>query len=162
MLHKKALSEMISYVLLIVIAVSISILVYAWMNDMLPSKKASCPDGVSLIIENYNCNSADKIFNLTLRNMGTYNVDGYFIYVSNKTGKKPVYPLKMYDNTALEVSTGQIIFKNAMKPNDKEDYHFLYDNVNSITAIEIEPIKYLDDEAVTCAGSAISQEISGC
>jgi len=55
--NKKAVSLMLSYVLLIVIAISVAIGVYAWLKFVAEGTEGleKCPADVSLIIQNYEC-----------------------------------------------------------------------------------------------------------
>ena len=46
--NKKGVSEIIGYILLVAIVVTISIFVYQWLKTYVPQDAISCPDGVSL------------------------------------------------------------------------------------------------------------------
>src|SRR3989338_8510282 len=70
--NKKAVSEVVSYVLLIVVAISLSIIVYAWIKIQLPKEIIECPEGVSVIIKDYRCNKQNNIINITFKNNGFY------------------------------------------------------------------------------------------
>ena len=64
--EKKAVSLMISYVILITIAIAMAITVFAWLKlvanvEPLPS----CGDGTSIIINDYVCGGG--ILNLTIK-----------------------------------------------------------------------------------------------
>ena len=73
-MNKKAISIIIGYVLLVVIAISLSLLVYAWLKNYLPKDVEKCPDSVSLTISNYNCDIEENKITLTLRNKGFFNI----------------------------------------------------------------------------------------
>src|SRR3989338_8510283 len=64
--NKKAVSEVVSYVLLIVVAISLSIIVYAWIKIQLPKEIIECPEGVSVIIKDYQCNEQNNIKTIIL------------------------------------------------------------------------------------------------
>src|SRR3989344_210535 len=70
--NKKAVSEIVSYVLLIVVAISLSIIVYAWIKIQLPKEIIECPEGVSVIIKDYQCNEQNNIINITFQNKGFF------------------------------------------------------------------------------------------
>ena len=75
---KKAINELVGYVLLVALAISLSIMVYYWLRTyVLPSQPRLCPDGVSLIVDAYSCQAGS--FNLSLRNKGLFNVDGFIV-----------------------------------------------------------------------------------
>lgn len=77
--NKKGVSEIVSYVLLIIIAVAISVLVYNFLIKFIPTGSTpQCPDGISLIPEGISCSLHDTLsFNLV--NRGLWNVSGAFI-----------------------------------------------------------------------------------
>ena len=82
---KKGISVLISYVLLVTLAIALAGLTYYFIipyaSNPLPEEK--CPDGVSLIIESYNCSAGN--LDLTLKNTGRHNITGVFVKIVNKT-----------------------------------------------------------------------------
>ena len=79
---KKGISEIISYVLLIVIAVGISILVYNFLIAYIPKGIVEeCPDGVNLIVKNINCQGI--ILQLNLTNKGLWNISAAYLRVGS-------------------------------------------------------------------------------
>ena len=70
---KKAVSLMISYVLLIVIAIVMSIIVFSYLKTVANVKPViDCKSGTSIFIEDYKCGQG-KI-KLTLKNNGLFNI----------------------------------------------------------------------------------------
>ena len=63
-MKKKGVSLMVAYVLLVVIAISLSALVYIFLKSYLPTDKVECPSDLSLIIEGARC--IDNKNNLTI------------------------------------------------------------------------------------------------
>jgi len=106
MFNKKAVSEIVSYVLLISITFAISGIVYSWLVFYVtPGEEIKCDDGVSLTIRNYEYNCSTKQLNLTLQNRGLFNFDGYIIRVNNQTGSNiGVYSLI---KTGKQINTTQ-------------------------------------------------------
>lgn len=79
-MNKKGVSEMVSYVLLIVIAVGISVLVYNYLSVYLPKDQPKCEDDVKLILQSYSCLSGNPgKLNLTIVNKGIFKVDAAYI-----------------------------------------------------------------------------------
>ncbi len=155
-MNKKALSEMIAYVMIIVIAVSISAITYGWLKQWIfRPTELKCREGASLIIEDYSC--SQKNLNLTLRNMGKFSVDGFIIMAGNDS-KRIVYPLKLKGSNEI----GDILFTpNASRPGEAKSFVFDYAPLGSIASIKITPymtnkIKVLCEEAIT------KQDIAGC
>ena len=68
---------MISYVILIAIAITMSITIFVWLRTIANIEPVkSCGEGTSIIINNYQCNIGK--FNLTIKNNGRFNVNGFF------------------------------------------------------------------------------------
>lgn len=103
---------MISYVLLVVIAVGLSILVYQFLVVFVrPGGAAVCKEDVSLSLDNYDCSIADGqgSLSLTITNKGLFNVSAAYVRIAKDdrkvkslingedvyfqgTGKKPLPP----------------------------------------------------------------------
>ena len=77
-MHKRGISEIISYVLLILVAITMGMLVYGFLKLYVPKEKPECKDGINLIIESAQCkHETNGINNLSvvLRNRGLFKVD---------------------------------------------------------------------------------------
>jgi hypothetical protein len=82
---KKGVSVIVSYVLLILLSISLAGMIYGFLQYRVKHReKLECPAGVSIYVENYSCNN-DKI-NLTLKNNGLWHISGVNIkiYLGNK------------------------------------------------------------------------------
>lgn len=77
-LSKKGISLIVSYTLLIIIAVSLSVLVYSYLKFYLPSEKISCPSGISLSVEKADCSITNEKLNLTVSNNGLFNITAFY------------------------------------------------------------------------------------
>ncbi|MBS3072030.1 hypothetical protein J4408_03495 [Candidatus Pacearchaeota archaeon] len=88
-INKKGVSIMVGYVLLVVIAVSISVLVYNFLKVYVPKEKPECSKEVSLIIQEAECiiSSGKSYFSLTVLNKGLFNIDAMYIRLGNETRK---------------------------------------------------------------------------
>lgn len=162
-MKKKGLSEVIGYVLLIVIALSLSLLVYAWMKGLLWQKPKACPDEVSLIIVDYSCNATRKNVTITLRNNGLFDVDGFIARISNEEGRLPVKLLK--EGIPLNGSNlGEFSFDKKLSPGAEFTNTFLYSEYGKILEIEIVPFKYLEQEGLVlvCDKATTRQRLQGC
>ncbi|MEK6927815.1 MAG: hypothetical protein AABX11_05270 [Nanoarchaeota archaeon] len=80
---KKALSEMISYVLLIIVALALSAIVYNYLVSLTPKEKAECPSDIALYIKEVDCNSTTDTINITYSNTGLFNTSGIYVRLGN-------------------------------------------------------------------------------
>lgn len=84
MKSKKAIAEFVAYVLLIGLSIALSVVVYSWLRGYAnPANFKTCPDGVSLIVEDYTCDGTNLKVNLT--NKGLFKIDGYIFRINNET-----------------------------------------------------------------------------
>ena len=80
MLHKqnkKALSEIVGYTILIVIAISLSIMVYSFLKLYIPKEKVSCEEDVRLVVQDYVCKGG--WLNITIANKGLFKADAAYV-----------------------------------------------------------------------------------
>lgn len=169
MRSKKAVSELISYVLLIVIAISLSLIVYAFIKVQLPKEKAECPEGASIIIKEIKCNGAGKALNLTLQNKGFFDIDGMNIKIADKPGQEPVDTITKVTGpniyTELE-RDGFVYFRTALSPGLESKINFSYSDYNNIARIQITPfiksskVGERRERIVLCNNKKIAQDIS--
>lgn len=75
--NKKAVSEVVSYVLLVIVALVLSALVYAFLQLYVPKEKPECKNGINIVIENADC--VNNKVSLTLQNRGLFSIDRVFI-----------------------------------------------------------------------------------
>ena len=77
--NKKAVSLMVSYTLLVIIALGLSVLVYGYLKIYLPSQRPECPQAISLVIDNALCDITSETLTIRLSNRGLFNVSAAFI-----------------------------------------------------------------------------------
>jgi len=146
--RKRAISELIAYVLLISLAITMAGIVGAWLRFYVqPSKIKACPEGISIIIADYSCDSAN--INITVQNKGLFNISGFIIRVSNET---------IFMDQLSFVSFG-------LAPNALYSGSFNKTKYGKITEIQILPFRKQDGETVYCGKAVISQKTtpdSGC
>jgi len=93
--NKKAVSEIISYVLLIVIAIAIAGMVFAYLKVYVPKQKPECKENIYLSALDFSCDG--ELLNLTLVNKGYFTVDGVYIRVGEQ-GSKIRWPAVLVRN----------------------------------------------------------------
>ncbi len=159
MRNKRGVSIIVGYVLLVVIALSLSLLVYAWLKSQIPREREKCPESISLIIEDYSCDKRGKTLDITFQNKGLFNVNGFIIRIRNVSDGK-TYTLES-GGGGIEnffVEAGKL---KALKPNEKATQQFSYSKYGRLVEIEIEPF-ITEQGIVLCENAIISQEIVGC
>lgn len=80
---KKALSEMISYVLLIIIALALSAVVYNYLTSLTPKEKAECPEDISLYLSEARCNITSNKLSFEYTNSGLFKTEGIYVRFGN-------------------------------------------------------------------------------
>lgn len=80
---------MVSYVLLIVIAVGLSVAVYSYLNLYVPKEKPQCSADISLIVQDYQCTSNPNggTLNITFLNKGLFSIDAVYVRVGSSSAK---------------------------------------------------------------------------
>lgn len=165
---KKGISPIIGYVLLVTFVIILGVLIYNWMKTYVPQEDLECPDGTSLFIKDYSCDSST--LNLTIKNNGKFNVGGYFIYATTTpeqalaTRDISLYidePVAHLNPTGIKL-TGEM---NSLKPTQEEIESYDISNVSfAIYSVEIIPIRWQKERRinriVSCSNSKISEEIS--
>lgn len=162
MKNKKALSEVIGYVLLISFAIILSGIVYYWMKSYIPSDEVNCPDGVSVFIENYECTSTT--INLTIKNNGKFNIEGYFIRGTNESNQE----VATIDLSKYADGIGGVVrFEggNFLETGDESEkiFNLAGSGISNIYSIEIVPVRsvVIDNKKklAICSDAKIKEEI---
>ena len=166
--HKKAVSVIIGYVILVSFVIVLGIIVYSWMKTYVPKDELNCPDGTSIFIKSYECSS--NTLTLHLSNNGKFNIGGYFIYVTNSP-QKELATIDISRNNTDELSiirpTG-IKFSglesgNLLKPNDEETEIYDLTGLDAIYSVEILPIRWQEEKnklrLVSCKDVKIKESI---
>lgn len=160
-MDKKGISIMIGYVLLISSAIIIGAIVYNWMKTYVPAESIECPDGVSIFINDLNC--VNSQLNLTLKNNGRFEIDGYFIHATNSSTQE----LATIDLSSYAGGTGGMIsFPQGLKPNQKIKNVFNFNGASfeSVYSIEIIPIKIQainnKIKLIGCSDSKVKEKVS--
>jgi len=182
-MNNKALSLIVSYVLLIIIAISISIIVFGALKTMVPKQKPACDEGVSIIIKKFECLPEYKL-NITFQNKGLFEVEG--VYVRGINGERvfgispvlnsDVYPINEYTREyniggTNQANKGMFIFGkqsiHALSPQkansnlDEYTQIFDYSAESSVESVKIQPIVFDEEtnEPVVCQEAIITQRV---
>ena len=149
--NKRALSNVIAYVLLISITLSLSVLVFGWLRFYVgESSVKECSDNVNIIIESYECNS--NSLTVTLKNKGLFTVDGYILRVHDRDDADFGFYTIEEDGTPI-----------APGVSDTQDYYFPLDDVSnsvtldSVTLVEVQP--FMEENGKVSCKSYASQRV---
>ena len=158
MLHrnKKALSEVVGYAILIVIAISLSVMVYAFLRLYVPKEKVECNEEINLIIQDYSCSSSANKLNLTIANKGLFKADAAYLrlgLVGQKT--KP----QINKNNFLLFGPGNSPGLNPGESFTSSDYDNFDVSSPDTYELELEPVVIINKQLVACQNSIITQPI---
>ncbi len=140
--QKKAVSEIIAYVLLITITLALSVMVYGWLRSYIsPSQQQECPEEIAIIISDYiyDCIPGNPI-NLTIQNKGYFTVDGFIVRASTKVGAKEGFFL--LQNVAMKLIPSNESNKK-YPPTSAASGKFL-------TFVDVQPYIWKNNEKVLC------------
>ena len=175
-LNKKAVSVMISYVILIMIAIAMAITIYAWLTlvanvEPLPD----CGEGTSLVINDYVC--GDGNLRLSLKNNGRFTIDGFIIQVGNNTQREPITHLLPASSSYFSVE-GYFLFSPPLAPGESrnavfgnkektQDGNEIFLDYEKIVNLKIQPYIFYESEEIKqtkifCTEGVIKQAIQNC
>jgi hypothetical protein len=159
--NKRAVSEMVAYTILIVIAIALSVIVYEFLLKKMWQPTVSCPPDISLVIDTYKCK--DNVINITFLNSGNFNMPGFMI--DGKSFGNFKKSLKLKDPP---YSIGQIFFIPELKPGnttsilfDYAEFSDLPEDTSGLSEVTIKP--FIDDKKlIICENAVIKEQLVGC
>jgi len=141
---KRAISEVVGYVLLISITIALSVLVYNWLRFYVSEDEIpECSAGVSVIIQSYDCADGENgWFQVSLKNKGRFTVDGYSMWIHDREGAE----FGIYNVTAVgqPMSAGEVVVSPIYQLRDYGD-----GGLEKLTFIEVQPFQ-LDGDKISC------------
>ena len=148
--NKKGISELVSYVLLIVLAIAIASGVYIWLTSIAkPSQAVECPD-VNLRLEEYECfksqGSQPGNITLHLKNTGKFDITGFRIVI--KDDPDGIFSnISMYNKCFGESTSGA--YGCEINVSETRSVFGVF-SVNKIRLVQIMPIKEVDGKLAYC------------
>ena len=130
---RKGVSEMVSYVLLIIIAVGLSVLVYSYLKVYVPKDKAQCSQNISLILSDYYCDVAKQSLSVNLTNKGLFKIDAYYLRFDKST--KRIKPLLNNETIRFSHPNGDVF---SLLPGDSFSGLFFSEAINESGKYELE------------------------
>jgi len=155
MKNKKAVSTMVSYVLLIVIALGLASGVFAWLKFYAtpPTDEGLCPKDVALTIKDYSCDTDEDTLTLKIENKGLFSIEGFFIKGAKERDKLSTIPLIRTDQP--DAIDGRYDFVGSLSPRQTITTKFSYTNLINITGsslkrIEMQPFVIEEGNIAVC------------
>lgn len=167
--NKKGLSEIIGYVLLIVFAISMSVLVYAWLRASTPKAEVACPDAVSIeLTEYYSIDAPDegnanyKRIYLNVTNRGLFGINGVSITLKQDTKACPIKSVACQDIAkSCDVQGNKILFKQFLNQGMMKPIYMVYDSsACAPNKIELTPMRTSENGIILCDKSIIKESIT--
>ena len=149
-MNKKALSEIVGYTILIIIAISLSALVYSFLRLYIPKEQVTCEEDIKLIIQDSSC--ADKVLNLTLTNKGLFKADIAYVRFGDESIKTRINNLSL---------SGELYGLNPGK-SFISTYNLagLVNDGNQNYGLEIQPAIIVDKKIIVCENAIITMPIT--
>ena len=149
--NKRAVSTIIAYVLLIGLAVSMSVLVHNWLKlHVAPDESQTCPEAVSLSIENSYCNAKTGLLNLTFKNRGNFIIEDVSVKISDDEAVGGIDKLNL--NNAINLGIGES--KEVSYIFDQTKYDLVK---TSILYITVQPVVFEDGDMIYCSQTITSE-----
>ncbi len=141
-MNKKALSNLVAYVLLIGITISLSVMVYGWLKFYVESEEViECPSNVNIVISGYECSSgAGGNLTVRLKNKGMFTIDGFVLRVHNRTDAE--FGIYTFDDVGDLLKPGEEVTKVYDFSNPS------FGSVGNITLIDVQPFLNEGERAV--------------
>ncbi len=179
--NKRAVSEVIGYVLLVAITLSIAAIVFVSLKTFVPKDTVQCPEGITLTLSDNSCTYTDATgstqvqLNLNFTNTGRFSIDGYFIRASS--GSEPDLIIHPLDSFFVAFDTGERVenkiaftpIAEGLKPNGKQHHRFVITGsenqellVKKIGIIEIIPYQNSEqeDKPIICGNARVLERIT--
>lgn len=162
--NKKGLSEIIGYVLLIVFAISMSVLVYAWLRASTPKAEVACPDAVSIELTAYDSVPREDgmYLYLNVTNRGLFGINGVSITLKEGTKACPIKSAACQDIAkSCDVQGNKILFKQFLNQGMMKPIYMVYDSsACAPNKIELTPMRASENGIILCDKSIIKESIT--
>ena len=153
---KKGLSNLVAYVLLISITISLSVLVYGWLKSYVGGEDVEeCPEGINLIIDSYECyTGANGNLTVKVKNRGLFDIDGFTLRVHDEDYAE--FGFYVFTADGVSLSPGEsnaTVYKFA-------DYNAVHagDDIEDVKLVDVQPF-LIDGGRINCDAYA-SQRVT--
>jgi len=164
---KRGVSEVVGYVLLVVIAIGLSVGVYSYLKVFVPKEKPECQEDIHLIVQDYSYHFTSSPLKadltITLSNKGLFNISSAYVRLGT-VGRTVRYPIGL--------DRGKVDFDAGLSPGASRSFIFedlqaadisqsLINNLVGEMMLEIQPVVLSDKGTeVLCPNAIITQKIT--
>jgi len=128
--NKRAISNVLAYVLLIAFTISLTFMVYAWMKSFGEIDVVeNCPVNTELILDSYTCILGEEGgVRLELKNKGMFDIDGFVLRAHNRSDAE----FGFYDlnETGAFLESGETW---------EETFYFWEVGLNDVSLLDVQP-----------------------
>ncbi len=155
--NKRGISLMVSYVLLVVIAIALGALVYSYLKHYLPSDKAECSDDISITATEVSCDRRSDTASLSVKlyNSGLFNISGVYLRFAD-AGKSV--------RLQIPANKGHELFFQPLSPGGLSRQTLpvtdLIDSSSEDYILEIQPAIFSDRTLIPCQNAVITQPVT--
>jgi len=155
---KRAVSEIVGYTILIVIALAMAGMVYSFLRVYVPQAQPECEEDINLIVQDYSCSVADGI-NLTILNKGLFKADAAYLRLGSPNSK-----------IRQQINTNEILFTRVygdyggygLNPGEKFFKNYPISSVingSGTYVLEVQPAMLINNKYILCTKAFITQAI---
>lgn len=140
---KRGIEAMVSYVLLVVIAISLSVAVYGFLKFYAPKDQIKCESEVQLSIDKITCK--DNLLEITLTNRGLFTADRFQLRIGQE------------DRISKNVLNQGYLFEGenaaeGLAPGASWTKQYVYTNYTGIETreVEVQAAQIIDKQIILC------------
>ena len=161
--NKKGISELISYVLLITLALAMAAAFWFFIKPYAehPLAEEGCPESVNIVLENYSC--SNDIFSFDLKNRGLHSVTGVRLKIINSSQDFEYDSLLLLPNCEGMLNCFSCNNKDCFGVNENITSSLSYASYIKINKLVIYPVKINEkNEFQLCTNAVVKVPVSGC
>jgi len=166
---------MISYVLLIAVAIAMSITVFAWLRLIANVQPIiSCEESTQLVVESVRCIDEvnSKLLEVVVKNNGRFSVNGFILSVAeapHRAATSSLVPLS--SSEAIATVPGRYTFAQPLLPGQSLETFFTnsYRSSTGVSSVDfviygvrLQPFILSEGNLVVCEAGVLEQSISPC
>jgi hypothetical protein len=170
---KKGVSEMMSYTLIIMLVLGLSVFVYAYLTLNAPKDRTVCSDDISLVMRQASCSiileqkpacgiiKPTLDFTALLENKGNHKIDGAYLRLGQPENE--VKELLNQNKLFFTLVSGGISTKG-LQPGARWTFATQYENPETLTPgnldLEIQPFVGTPEKFSVCEQSVVMQSVT--